>query len=102
MGDKQMRAVYDRAVKAWNKDGGPIEKTVNAGEDLFFAGDALITELTEQNERMYGALVGALDSLEFAVEELAFGRIPDVDLEGMKDRVLAVRAAMDRADGGGA
>jgi hypothetical protein len=30
-------AAFRKASRAWNADGGPIEKTVKAGEDLFFA-----------------------------------------------------------------
>lgn len=35
------------AKRAWNKDGGPIEKTIKAGEDLYFAASFLIEALIE-------------------------------------------------------
>lgn len=35
------------AKNRWNKDGGPIEKTINAGEDLYFAAETLIEHLKE-------------------------------------------------------
>lgn len=43
----QLVAKYESAKRAWNKDGGPIEKTVKAGEDLYFAADFLIEALLE-------------------------------------------------------
>lgn len=39
---------WKRAMAAWNKDAGPIEKTVKAGEDLYFAALFLIEELREK------------------------------------------------------
>lgn len=45
--EKLYRA-YKAAQRAWNKDGGPIEKTVKAGEDLYFAAEFLIEALNER------------------------------------------------------
>lgn len=62
MDEQKFRAVYERAVKAWNRDdGAAMAKTIKSGEDLFFASADLITELTEQNERLYDALQDAVD-----------------------------------------
>jgi len=36
---------WEAAQRAWNRDGGPIEKTVKAGEDLYFAASFLIEAL---------------------------------------------------------
>ena len=33
------------AVRGWNNDAGPIERTVDAGEALYFAADELINHL---------------------------------------------------------
>ena len=38
-------AAFRKASRAWNADGGPIEKTVKAGEDLFFAAHFLVEDL---------------------------------------------------------
>jgi len=38
-------AAFRKASRAWNADGGPIEKTVKAGEDLFFAAHFLVENL---------------------------------------------------------
>jgi len=38
-------AAFRKASRAWNADGGPIEKTVKAGEDLYFAAHFLIEDL---------------------------------------------------------
>jgi len=38
-------AAFRKASRAWNKDGGPIEATVKAGEDLYFAAHFLIEDL---------------------------------------------------------
>jgi hypothetical protein len=38
-------SAFRKASRAWNADGGPIEKTVKAGEDLFFAAHFLIEDL---------------------------------------------------------
>ena len=36
---------YEAAQRGWNNDPGPIERTVMAGENLFFAADELIRYL---------------------------------------------------------
>jgi len=38
-------AAFRKASRAWNADGGPIEKTVKAGEELYFAAHFLIEDL---------------------------------------------------------
>lgn len=44
-----LRRQWDRARKAWNRDNGPIEATVNAGENLYFAASNLIEALSKEN-----------------------------------------------------
>jgi len=46
----QLIARWESAKRAWNRDGGPIEKTVKAGEDLYFAADFLIEALLEERK----------------------------------------------------
>lgn len=43
-----LRRAFTRASSAWNADAGPIEKTVAAGENLYFAAWAYIEALEEQ------------------------------------------------------
>lgn len=45
----QLIAKWESAKRAWNKDGGPIEKTVKVGEDLYFAGCLLIEALLNED-----------------------------------------------------
>jgi hypothetical protein len=33
---------WEAAMRAWDRDNGPDEKTIAAGEELYFAGDDLI------------------------------------------------------------
>ncbi len=42
---KRLASKWEAAKRKWNRDGGPIEKTVEAGEDLYFAADDLIEHL---------------------------------------------------------
>lgn len=43
----ELRRKWKAAQHAWNKDSGPIEKTIQAGEDLYFAATFLIDRLEE-------------------------------------------------------
>ena len=46
-GLEKLRRDWEAAKSAWNNDGGPLEKTVEAGERLYFAGIFLIEHLEE-------------------------------------------------------
>jgi hypothetical protein len=41
---------YDKAQKAWNRDNGPLEHTVKAGEELYFSSLFLIERLRDDLE----------------------------------------------------
>lgn len=59
------QVAYAKAKMAWNRDEGPIEKTVKAGEDLYFAAEHLIEYLLELNEELHGVkqrLIAALQA----------------------------------------
>lgn len=43
----QLRAKWASAKRAWDHDNGPIERTVKAGEELYFAAVFLIEALEE-------------------------------------------------------
>lgn len=45
----RLRSEWQKACRAWNADGGPLEKTVKADEDLYFAALFLIEHLEERS-----------------------------------------------------
>lgn len=62
------RSKFESAVNAWNSDPGPIERTIEAGENLYFAAHNLIDELTEQRKVLLEALTASEGLVELRRE----------------------------------